>query len=301
MSSSTNASMDEPEVADEEAHSKLIQNWTDEYSTSTARVAILDTGISDWLYEELGDRLIGCLSSVEDREIERPCIDNEIGHGTSIGSIISADSGLLPLSEVVVVKTCSRSTGCPSTSVARGIEDAIQYDPDVIYVGVSGASETEAEVRSLELAAKAKVITVAPVGNYGDDVPSGWPARSQNVIGVGSVDKTGDYVPSFVSSAPPDGGPDDLFVAAQGMAVPIRDEHGRNGLVDGTSQSAAIVAAAVGLIAHENPDFPIQKVEECLLSGVSDLVDPIATGDSYVGWDRFSGFGKVVGPFTCVD
>jgi subtilisin family serine protease len=62
---------------------------------------------------------------------------------------------------------------------------------------------------------------------------------------------------------------------------------------DGTSFAAPLVSGYVGLILSQNPGATLSQVREVIRSNAVDVLDPHGVGDSLVGYDAYSGFGRM--------
>ncbi|HEU5193710.1 MAG TPA: CARDB domain-containing protein, partial [Methylomirabilota bacterium] len=62
---------------------------------------------------------------------------------------------------------------------------------------------------------------------------------------------------------------------------------------DGTSFAAPLVSGYVGLILSQNPGATLQQVRQIIRSNAVDIVDPEGVGANLVGYDPFSGFGRI--------
>jgi hypothetical protein len=168
------------------------------------------------------------------------------------------------------------------------------------------------------------VIVVAAAGNSGTPGLH-FPACMANTIAVGSSNWL-DQRSDFSSFAPlgeiPDNGIDDdgngwvddtLDLIAPGELIwstvvlsaydallynflgmvgwePGDDTYGQ---ADGTSFSTPLVSGYVGLILSQNPGATLRQVREVLRANAVDVLDPNGVGDSLVGYDGYSGFGRM--------
>jgi len=62
---------------------------------------------------------------------------------------------------------------------------------------------------------------------------------------------------------------------------------------DGTSFAAPLVSGYVGLILSQNPGATLSQVREVIRSNALDILDPHGVGDSLLGYDAYSGFGRM--------
>jgi hypothetical protein len=62
---------------------------------------------------------------------------------------------------------------------------------------------------------------------------------------------------------------------------------------DGTSFSTPLVSGYVGLLLSRNPGATLHQVRQAIRTNARDIVDPEGVGGSLVGYDRFTGFGRL--------
>ena len=183
------------------------------------------------------------------------------------------------------------SWGIDLTAASPAVTEAIQVLADAIDFAVSRG-----------------VIVVAAAGNRGT-AGLHFPARMENTIAVGSANWL-DRRSSFSSYA---GAGDVLDVIAPGEWIwstavlsaydallyellgmpgfePGTDTYG---VADGTSFAAPLVSGYVGLILSQNPGATLGQVREVIRSSAVDILDPNGVGASLVGYDPYSGFGRL--------
>jgi subtilisin family serine protease len=177
---------------------------------------------------------------------------------------------------------------------------------------------------AIDFAASRGVIVVAAAGNSG--TPGLYfPAIMRNTIAVGSSDwrdRRSAFSSHAVPAEIPDNGLDDdgngwvddvLDVIAPGELIwstavlsaydallyeilglpglePGLDTYGA---ADGTSFSTPLVSGYVGLLLSQNPGAPLGQVRQALRAHARDILDPNGVGASLVGYDAYSGFGRL--------
>lgn len=126
--------------------------------------------------------------------------DDNIGHGTFVSGIIAAESngiyidGIANKAKIVPLKCFDEGVVTQTSMISDAIYDAIDlYDCDVINLSlqIPKSKITKTLENAIIYAIKNGCIIVAAVGNDGASTEY-YPAKYDNVIGVGSVDKNGN-------------------------------------------------------------------------------------------------------------
>jgi subtilisin family serine protease len=188
-----------------------------------------------------------------------------------------------------------------------------------------GLAEVTIITDAINYAASQGVIVVASSGNsYGEAVR--FPASMVNTLAVGASSWL-DQRSEFSSYAPvaeiPDNGMDDdgngriddvVDVLAPGEAIwsgyvysvfeaqysyLFGDLETRPGLdayenvSHGTSFSAPLVSGYIGLLLSQHPGATLGQLRKVLRSNAVDILDPEGAGSNLVGYDQYSGFGRL--------
>jgi len=184
--------------------------------------------------------------------------------------------------------------------------------------------EVQILVDAIDYAVSKGVIVVAASGNSGT-ADLHFPASMQNTIAVGSsnwLDRRSDFSSFAPLGEIPDNGIDDdgngwvddvLDVVAPGELIwsttvlsaydaLVYDLLGMVGWdpglgmysqADGTSFSTPLVSGYVGLILSQNPGATLGQIRDVIRSNAVDIFDPNGTGASLVGYDAYTGFGRI--------
>ena len=179
-------------------------------------------------------------------------------------------------------------------------------------------------VDAIEYATSRGVIVVAAAGNSGT-AGLHFPAVMASTIAVGSsnwLDRRSDFSTYARPLEIPDNGIDDdgngwvddvLDVVAPGELIwsaavvsaydsLLYDALGLPGIVpgtdtyaasDGTSFATPLVSGYVGLLLSQNPGATLKQVRQVIRSNAVDLLDPNGLGQNLVGYDPYSGFGRL--------
>lgn len=200
----------------------------------------------------------------------------------------------------------------------------ISWGIDLSSGDPSLTEEIQVLVDAINYAVARGVIVVAAAGNSGT-AGLHFPACMPNTIAVGAsnwLDLRSEFSNFAVPGEIPDNGIDDdgngwvddvLDVLAPGELIwstavlsaydgLLYDFLGMLGWepgddtyasADGTSFAAPLVSGYVGLILSQNPGATLSQVREVIRSNALDILDPHGVGDSLVGYDAYSGYGRM--------
>ena len=295
--------------------------------TTKVVVAIVDTGV-DIVHPQLQGRLwhnpdeiadgidndhngfiddtLGYDVSGDALTFGEPIGDNDptdlVGHGTHIAGIVAASSdgigtvGIAPFAEIMAVKIRPNAT---SAVGAAGIFYAINAGAQIISISWGSPFESGILREALDLARLNGVFVCIAPGNTGDNTRY-FPAAfdSTFVVGAGNSDGFMTYFSTFgahVDIVAP--GQDILSLRAAGTDLYEDQEPGLRiidslyYLSDGTSMATPMVAGAAAVLLAFRPQLGLDDLENLLLSGATDIVDPWGLGDSYPGVDTITGHG----------
>jgi hypothetical protein len=202
---------------------------------------------------------------------------SELFHGTHLAGIVARIArevyGESAPSRVKILPVKTLSDAAQSTYLKHGFEGldyAIDAGADVVLCawGVGQISPREASI--LEKARRRGILVVAAAGNF----PEGreqFPAADESVLAVAALDGDGRK-----TSRSNFGGFVDLSAPGVGIESASAVSDTAREVRDGTSQSAAIVAAAAALVKGEHPGFTATEVTACLKDSAEpvDAVNP---------------------------
>ena len=229
---------------------------------------------------------------------------DEDGHGTHIAGIVASNwdglgvAGMAPNADIMPIKILPNAI----LSVgAEGIMYAINSGAKVINISWGSPYESGIVREVLNLARQNGVFVCIAAGNTGD-TERFYPAAYESSFVVGAGDSYG-YMTDFstygahIDIVAP--GLDILSLRAAGTdlyapsepGVRIIDEDSLYYLSDGTSMSTPVVAGAAALLWSVRPDLPLDELEQALLHGATDMIDPHGTGENLVGPDTITGYG----------
>jgi hypothetical protein len=199
----------------------------------------------------------------------------EFYHGTHLAGIVAqiaqsayGDSSLNFIQIMPVKCLADRATTTYLKDSYKGIEYAIQAGSDIIICAWGMAFISPAESKILQEAHEKGILIVASAGNF----PEGreqYPAAHESVLAVTALNQEDKKVSNsnfghFVDLS----APGENIVSISVKSDTDYEER------EGTSQSAAMVAAAAALVKLQHPSYSWERVKACLKSS-ADAIDQI--------------------------
>ncbi len=281
------------------------------YDASGVTVAVIDTGL-DVYHEDFVDASISPYSKnfLGDGTHSADYFRDRRGHGTFVSSQIAAVTdnsiGLASVASgaTLMVLRCMDSTeyvcdkypydsaydkGATVSKLADAIEYAADNGADVINVSLGIGSKSTRLQDAVNYAADKGVIIVAAAGNDGDSSFK-YPANCDNVIGVGSVSKSGETIvrSSFsqcntsVDVSAPGGSVAGIYPFSE--SGKWYTEPAQTYWIDsGTSYASPVVAAAAAIAKQADDSLDGDGFLELLKQTVTDYGD--------AGYDVYYGYG----------
>lgn len=214
-------------------------------------------------------------------------IMDNLGHGTMVSGLIAAQkdnglgiAGIAPNVTILPIR-CFTATeghlGGYTSNLISGINYAVENGADIINMSWGLRNDSTTLRTAITRAANAGCILIAAVGNDGASALQ-YPAAYDNVIGVGSTDKSG-YLSDFsqrnesVNVCAPGGKNGGQQIWSLGYSSTTAIVKG-----DGTSFSAPIVAASAALLKEADPTMTQADFLD-LLKGNCDPVTLRSTDD----------------------
>ncbi|MFE3271094.1 S8 family serine peptidase [Streptomyces sp. NPDC059215] len=265
-------------------------------------VAVVDTGVSVDV-RSLSGRVADLGAARSD------CV----GHGTFVAGIIAAAheagvgfQGVAPSAHIIGVRGTDKRGAATATTVAQGIDAAVDAGADVIEVSLAlGTSSKRLDDAIGHAAAKDVLIVAAAVP---DASPSGssratsspppprnyWPAAAPGVLSVVDTDVNGRRADNAWVPLTAD-------LAAPGDGVVSNGPVGRGHYIgSGSSLAAAYVAGTAALVRSAFPDLGAQDVARRLVSNAYPdslpRLDPYAAVTSLSEGNQGSFVGGHSGP-----
>lgn len=249
------------------------------------KIAVIDSGLNTEHSDFKKDNILqgyNCIAGAGDVTD----VSDKVGHGTSVSGVIAAQTdnqkdiaGIAPEVQIIPIKITDDEK-ISFSNIYTGIKKAIELDCDIINMSLGGTLPDEAAISEfkswIDEANDAGIIVVAAVGNGGTSL--NYPAAFENVIGVGSVDKSKNI--SVYSQQN-----ESVFVTAPGDSVLTLSYLGDMALCTGTSLATPHVTAAVALMKELKPNIGLSEIKELLKTTALDL--------GTEGYDTCYGYGLI--------
>ena len=158
-------------------------------------VAIIDSGC-DITHPDLKDRIIGVKNFTADDRYDPNNVNDYLGHGTSVASIIGASGniiGVAPKCNLLILKALSKGGG-KIVWVTEAINYAILQGADIINMSLGSTRGDKDMHNAIKKAISKDIMVVVACGNNGDGKSStieiNYPAGFNECISVGSITYT---------------------------------------------------------------------------------------------------------------
>lgn len=262
--------------------------WATGLTGAGVRVGIIDSGINS-SHSDLKSANIATGYNVL---TDTTNVKDSNGHGTIVAGIIAAtinnSSGIAGIADGVTLVPIK----CFDTDLTTSTSDVIEaimkatYDLncDVINLSLGSQTHSKALEDAVNAATNRGVIVVAAVGNKSTSNQYStlyYPAACDNVIGVGSISKTGT-ISSFSLRNP------SVYVTAPGSDIISLSNTTNSGIVtgkNGTSFSAPFVTALAALAKEYDASIDLPGLQALLAGTSTDYGDK--------GYDTYYGYGVI--------
>lgn len=249
-------------------HIQAERAWDEMGTLQPITVAVIDTGVC-MSHEDLAGRVLDNGYDFVDNDDDP---EDVFGHGCSVAGIIAANidngigiAGFAPNVSILPIRVLGPNGSGSMADVAAGIVYAADNGADIINLSLGSFVGSQTEKDAVDYAVGKGVTVIASAGNSGGSLP-GYPARYDNVVAVGSVDRNGSR-----SSFSNKGG--DIW-------APGRDVHTiylNNGYksLNGTSFSAPYVSAMAAVLEGMGQELHLDGGDmtwTCMIQGACQLV-----------------------------
>ena len=224
------------------------------------KVAILDTGV-DARHTLLWSAYAGGIDLVSgdnDPTERRDFKDNDgdgqtdeaFGHGTHVAGIIHL---VAPQAGLLIVRVLDDDGRGRLIDIVAGVRWAVANGAKVINLSLGSLEKSDALQLALRDAKHSGVVVITSAGNWGNDKPEEYPARSHYVAAIAAVDASAQ--PAKFSSYG-----DIVALSAPGVGVRSTYPGGGYRLWSGTSMAAPFVAGTCALLAEIHPDWTLSQM-----------------------------------------
>lgn len=230
--------------------------WDKQYTGKNVKIAIIDTGINQLgTIKSVKKHLSFNPDDLSTKVNEADLIDRgheNIGHGTAVASIITSKHsnlnmrGIAPDAELYSLKYTDGTKKGEVSNLVKAINWAIENNMDVINISSGLTSDITSLHTAIQKAAKKDIIVVASAGNDGQLADVFYPARYDEVISVGSINKYLD-ISSFSNNATP------VTFTAPGESINTYSKTGALVNVTGTSFAAPHITGLFAILKERYP------------------------------------------------
>lgn len=264
-------------IGADEAHKK---GWTGK----GVKVGIIDTGVR---MDHPDLKLAGGVSFVKN---SRSYHDDE-GHGTHVAGIIGAlqngigTVGIAPDAELYAIKALDHNGVGVLSAVIAGIDWAISNHIDIINLSLTSDEGSVLLEKAIKDAYEKGLLIIAAAGNAKAALPAEtdvlFPARYEQVIAVGSIDKQ-NHKSTFSYFGP------SLDFVAPGEKIYSTFNQFDYEYISGTSMAAPFVTATAALYKQIYPKLTNKELRQMLEQTALDL--------GPLGKDTEYGYGLIQAP-----
>lgn len=243
--------------------------WDNNYTGKNVKVAIIDTGINKIDPLTTVKKSLSFNTDVESTKInEADLVDRgheNMGHGTSVASIISSkaeDNSVQGIASDVELYSLKYTDGTKKgelSNLVKAINWAIENQMDIINISSGLTSDVSSLHNAVKKAVNKNILVVASAGNDGQLTPAIYPARYEEVISVGAINKYMD-ISSFSNAA------EAVTFTAPGESIATYSQAGNPIVVSGTSFAAPHITAFLAILKERYPystsEFIVKKAQE---------------------------------------
>jgi hypothetical protein len=217
-------------------------------------------------------------------------VETEIGHGTATAAVAAAPvngQGIIGIWPGMVAVNSALPTQISCADSVAGIGNVLNAGATVINMSYGSVSFCPQEYAQIQLAIARGVIPVASAGNeQAEGNPPEFPASLPHVLTIAAITEALAPAAFSNSNAAVDlGAPGTNILTAVPVAADQDGTADGYTLLNGTSFSAPIVAAATTWVRAARPDLTPDQVAQVVRLSAIDIGPP--------GWDPSAGFGML--------
>ena len=249
--------------------------WDITKGSESVKVGIIDTGIMRTHGDLVGTYILNGWDVTKDK----PVVDDRVGHGTAVASIIGASTNNLVCMSggawnvtILPIKV-SGTSSITTSNIIKAIAYAIESKCKIVNMSLGGGFRNPFDQYYLNKLNQTGCIIVASSGNSGNTGYM-YPASNSNVISVGACDYKGKITYySQVNNRVDLTAPGDNVLVAANTAYGYR-------LVRGTSFAAPYAVAAIALMCSIYPTLTHDELQAALPL-ICDDAGPKGKDNSY--------------------
>lgn len=238
-------------------------------------VAVIDTGC-DFNHEDLRDNMLQGKNFVNPSE---PPMDRA-GHGTHVASTIAATNnglgmaGVAPKTKIMPVKALDDTGSGTLDKVADAIRWSADQNVDFITMSLGAPATAPMLQKAIEYAASKGCVIFCAAGNSGPGVDVMYPAKYDQCIAIGAIDKNLNRT-NFSCSG------DSLDFLAPGKDILGCVPGNKYALMSGTSMSNPFAVGCASLLLSwnkVNKQYKLDNVND-YISVLSSMTIPIPNSE----------------------
>ena len=213
---------------------------------------------------------------------------DEYGHGTHVAGIVlqnALNKSGENTAEIMAVRFLNANGSGYLADGVKAIDYAIKHGAKIINCswGYSYSSSSLSNV--MQKAEDQGVQVVCAAGNYNSETPL-YPAYVAHAIAVAALDKSG-HKASFSNYGA------DVDLAAEGVSIYSSYLNNQYATLSGTSMASPKVAGILALAWASKPELSASALWQAVQASAVDITDPLHDGSSYVGKDKYTGYGTL--------
>lgn len=153
-------------------------------------VAVIDTGC-DLTHEDIKDNIIDGANFIDRKK--DPIDDN--GHGTHVTGTIGAKNnglgmvGIAPNCKIMPIKALNGDGSGNENSISKSIVWAADHNCDIITMSLGSPNNSLQIYNAIKYAINKGILIFCAAGNSGKNVDIMYPARYDETIAIGSIDR----------------------------------------------------------------------------------------------------------------
>ena len=205
---------------------------------------------------------------------------DDLGHGTLMAGIIAKNG--MGNSRLMPIKAFDSQGSSSQFAIATAINYAVAMGANVINCSFGYSYYTEVLRLAIENALDRGIIIVASAGNQGKE-QSIYPAAFPGIVAVSALNSS-DKLASFSNFG------NFISISCIGEDVTSTYLNNQYAKTSGTSISSGYISGIIPYLFKIKNNSNIAQV---FSNEAIDLRDPLGNGSNLVGWDKFSGTGKI--------